>query len=53
MKLKLFNFDDVVINFLLDERIFPYLVIDKFANYVVQSAVTLCNEHQKEIFIKV
>lgn len=53
MKLRLFGFDEIVINFILNEKILPRLIIDKFANYVVQSAINICSEVQKELMIKV
>lgn len=51
--MKLFGFDSVVLAFILNEEVLPYLIIDNYGNYIAQSALSLCDQNQQDIFIQV
>lgn len=53
MKMKLFSFDEKIIKILITTPLLPQLLLDKYGNYVVQSALALGEEPQRDVMLKV
>jgi len=53
MKMKLFSFDVAIIKILTTTLLLPELLLDKYGNYVVQSALALSSDPEKERMLQV
>ena len=53
MKMKIFSFDEAIIKMLINTPLLPELLLDKYGNYVVQSALALSSETEKERMLQV
>lgn len=53
MRMKLFGFDKEIIKMLITTSLLPELLLDKYGNYVVQSALALSPDLEKEIMLNV
>lgn len=53
MKMKLFSFDETIIRLLITTPLLPELLLDKYGNYVVQSALALSSEPERERMLQV
>ena len=53
MKMKLCNFDETVVRLLIATPLLPELLLDKYGNYVVQSALALSPEPERDRMLQV
>ena len=53
MKMKLCGFDETVIRLLIATPLLPELLLDKYGNYVVQSALAICPEPERDRMLQV
>lgn len=53
MRMKILNFNEKIIKLFITTPLLPELLLDKYGNYVVQCAIAVAEEPERDIMLKV